>query len=381
MSVAVTLCLAVVALVLSLRWHIMDRYSYFRRRKILHRPPKFPAGNYTGITMKVHAVNWVLEHYFLFRGKDKLSGYYFGTGPNIMITDMDTAYDILANDFNAFPSAHSQWNDPLSNNLYTMEGEQWRTIRTKLSPVFSAMSTRSVLAGLQNVGEDLVTFVGRVADRNESPLDVRDVFMRFISDAISTSVLGLRTAALREENHPLMTIGDKVFQRGNKYALLIFYFISSYSKILRKLRMRIFPADISDHFMRIMDEAMSARVASHDAPRNDLLDLLVRIEKAGCLTDDETGEVRAKITHNQLVGHAFMTYLMGYVTSRVSLNFALFELAKNAAIQSRLREEVMQTFPDDQEITYDGLESMVYLQQVVDGEKSFGSGELSMEIY
>lgn len=286
-----------------------------------------------------------------------------------MITDMDTAYDILVRDFKTFPSAHNKWNDPLAANLMTMEGEQWRTIRTKLSPVFSAMSTRSVLSSMQTVGEDLVSHVNQFVD-SEKPLNVRNLFMRYMSDAISASMLGMDTAALREENHPLMDISELMFKARSRGEMLAFFFIVSYSRLIRLLPIRIFPAAISDYFIEIMNEAMRTRVgAGNDAAKNDLLDLLVRIEAAGCLTDDETGEVLDKITHNQLLGHAFMTFLLGFITSRVALNFGLYELAKNAEIQEKLREEIFTAIPEGQEITYDALESMIYLQQVVDGEK------------
>lgn len=369
MAVTLTLSLALVALILFLRWHIIDRYSYFYRRKILHLDPKFPAGNFQGVTVTKNAVDWLLEQYMMFRGKDKLFGYFFGTAPNIMIVDMDTAQDILVKDMQAFPSAHGKWKDPLSTNLYTMEGEQWRTIRTKLSPVFSAMSTRTVLASLQTVNVDLLNYVDQFADNRETPLNVRDLFMRYITDAISSSVLGINTASLRQDNYPLMQIGERMFQSKSRHDILIFFFVVSYSSILKKLPISILPSDISDYFISIMDEAMGARMASDEPPKNDLLDFLVRMERAGCLTDDETGEVLGKITHNQLLGHAFLTYLMGFMTCRVTLNFGLYELAKNTEIQNKLREEILDNFPGDQEITYDALESMTYLQRVVDGKK------------
>lgn len=369
MSLAVTLILALITLILFLRWHIIERYSYFARRGIPHLPPKFPAGNFHGVTRQFSTVQWLRRHYLLIRGSHKLLGYYFGTAPYVLITDMDTAYDILVRDFNTFPSVHHQWNDPLAANLITMEGEQWRTIRTKLSPVFSAMSMGTVLSHMAQVNADLVTFVDQFADNPATPIDVRDLFMRYISDAISSSIFGMHTAALRQENHPLMNIAHRMFKAfGGNNGVLLMYFIISYSYIIRRLPVRIFPADISNYFIEIMDEAMRARVASNDAPRNDLLDLLVRIEQAGCLTDDETGEVLGTITHNQLLGHAFMTSLLGSITSRVALNFCLYELARRPEIQQRLREEVLRAIPVDQEVTYDALEGMPYLQQVVDGE-------------
>lgn len=379
--VLVTLFLVVVAIVCFFWWHVQYRYSYFRRRKIPFLPPKFPEGNFQGTASNLDLVHWVRDSYLRFCGRNKLFGYFFGTSACIMITDMDLVQDILVRDFQHFTTAHTDSGDTLTANIFTMEGEQWRTIRTKLSPVFSAMNTRTVLTSLRDVSADLVTYVDQFANNDDQqaprPINVRDLFMRFINDTISTSIFGLDTGALRNEQHPLMTIGERMFQVRNKREMFFTFFFASYFDILKYLPIPLLPTEISKYFIGSMDEAMRAR-ADEDAPKSDLLDLLMRIERAGCLTDDETGEVLGKITHNQLLGHAFLTFVLGFMTSRVALNFALYEIAKSEQIQTKLREDILAAIPADQEVQYDALESITYLQQVVDGENLLNSYPLEL---
>lgn len=368
--ILVTLILAVVAIACFLYWHVQYRYSYFRRCKIPFLPPKFPEGSFQGVASNLDLANWIRDQYLRFCGRQKLFGYFFGTSACIMITDKDLVRDILVRDFQHFTTAHTDSGDKLTANIFTMEGEQWRTIRTKLSPVFSAMNTRTVLTSLRGVGADLVTYVDQFANNDQEaarPIHVRDLFMRFINDTISTSIFGLDTGALRNEQHPLMTIGERMFQVRNKREMLFTFFFASYFDILKYLPIPLLPTEISRYFIGSMDDAMRAR-ADEAAPKSDLLDLLMRIERAGCLTDDETGEVLGKITHNQLLGHAFLTFVLGFMTSRVALNFALYEIAKSTEIQNKLREEILVAIPADQEVQYDALESITYLQQVVDGK-------------
>jgi cytochrome P450 family 6 len=61
--------------------------------------------------------------------------------------------------------------------------------------------------------------------------------------------------------------------------------------------------------------------------------------------------------------------LAGFETSSTTLSFCLYELAVNPDIQTKLREEVDVTLEKlGGQITYDGVQSMKYLSQVIDGK-------------
>ena len=64
-----------------------------------------------------------------------------------------------------------------------------------------------------------------------------------------------------------------------------------------------------------------------------------------------------------------LTFLMaGYETSGNTLSFALYELALHPEIQKRLRAEIMQVLSKhDGQLTYDGIQNMLYLDRVVSG--------------
>jgi cytochrome P450 family 6 len=62
--------------------------------------------------------------------------------------------------------------------------------------------------------------------------------------------------------------------------------------------------------------------------------------------------------------------LAGFETSSTTLSFCLYELAVNPDIQTKLREEIDVTLARTKgQITYDGVQSMKYLSQVIDGKK------------
>lgn len=52
------------------------------------------------------------------------------------------------------------------------------------------------------------------------------------------------------------------------------------------------------------------------------------------------------------------------------MTFALYELALNQDVQSKLRDEIRAVLAgDENKMTYEGMKKMKYLQMVLDGEK------------
>ena len=58
--------------------------------------------------------------------------------------------------------------------------------------------------------------------------------------------------------------------------------------------------------------------------------------------------------------------MAGYDTTGTTLAFACYDLAKNPDIQEKLREEVEEVLGDsDRDLTYEDLQSMTYVEQII----------------
>jgi cytochrome P450 len=76
-----------------------------------------------------------------------------------------------------------------------------------------------------------------------------------------------------------------------------------------------------------------------------------------------------EIKGDDFVGQAKQFLGAGYETSGSTLHFALYEIALHPDIQNRLRAEIVQVLnKHNGQLTYDGLQEMVYLDMVVSGE-------------
>ena len=57
--------------------------------------------------------------------------------------------------------------------------------------------------------------------------------------------------------------------------------------------------------------------------------------------------------------------MAGYDTTGTTLAFAAYQLAKNPEIQEKLRNEIEAVAGDAEDLTYDHIQAMPYLEQII----------------
>lgn len=81
--------------------------------------------------------------------------------------------------------------------------------------------------------------------------------------------------------------------------------------------------------------------------------------------------IQKKITDSsdvELAGHALNLFVDGFETSSQVMAFVLYELAKNPHIQEHLHREIVEVLTKhDNKLTYESLQDMAYLDNVVYG--------------
>lgn len=76
----------------------------------------------------------------------------------------------------------------------------------------------------------------------------------------------------------------------------------------------------------------------------------------------------SEFTDIDVMAQAMTFYGDGFETSSISLSFALYELAKNLDIQSKLQHEVDTVLAGHKgEITYEAVQEMSYLDKIISG--------------
>uniref|UniRef100_A0A1B0CRK3 Cytochrome n=1 Tax=Lutzomyia longipalpis TaxID=7200 RepID=A0A1B0CRK3_LUTLO len=119
----------------------MRKFQYWKDRGIAYVEPEFPYGNTKGVSRDVRFSDILTSFYNRFSGREKFVGMYIFMRPIGMAIDPELVKKILVKDFHNFQDRglyHNEKDDPLSGHLFTLEGEPWRVLRTKLSPTFTS---------------------------------------------------------------------------------------------------------------------------------------------------------------------------------------------------------------------------------------------------
>lgn len=149
--------------------------------------------------------------------------------------------------------------------------------------------------------------------------------------------------------------------------------------------MRTNSKDVSEFFLRAFRESMEYR-ETNNIRRNDFMDLLMQLKTKGRLEDVDDKEGKnwpsyekleliacypaegSKLTFEEAAAQAFAFFAAGFETSSTTIQFALYELAKNPDIQENVRNEIEQILRKHKgEVTYDSVSEMNYLGRIIDG--------------
>lgn len=350
-------------------WFVRRKYSYFKDRGILHNKPTFPLGNIARVKSLDDLYTWGYDEYLKFRGRNVLCGMYLGLQPYLVITDLDLISDILDRDFKYFTDHNnlvqtaSKWEDPLGPSLYCLQGEQWRHMRTKMSPAYSSATITDIFEMTQYCASNLSEYVMRCCHSADGPLNAQDFCLRYLCDSLGSSGFGIDCRGTIDEDPVLLKIAHKVF---NPSGTLVMLYTLFYSQIASWFPCYWITKDVRK-FIEIIDEIVKYREANN-VRRNDILQVWLDVNKRGSVVDDESGEKLGDSEPHGLHAEAYILFFFSYHTTRSSLAATIHELAGNQEIQRRAREEIVRVTAEHEEFNYAVVEKMVYLQQIIDGK-------------
>ena len=138
----------------------MKKMSLFRNANVPEDPGYFPMGsslNWKMFTQKIAFISMTDKLYWRFRDK-AFVGFYgvLGSTPTLLINDLELAKLILIKDFDHFVdrrqiSLDDEANKNLLYMLTMLKGDQWKSMRTIISPVFTSGKLRGFVPRIDKV--------------------------------------------------------------------------------------------------------------------------------------------------------------------------------------------------------------------------------------
>ncbi|KAK6635098.1 hypothetical protein RUM44_000347 [Polyplax serrata] len=351
--------------------------KYWKRRNVFQLEPEFILGNSRQI-LNTESIGTLLAKRYK-RWKDKkLVGFWSFISPSLLVTDLELIKRILVRDFNHFMDRRviiNEKRDPLTGHLITLKGTKWRNLRVKLTPTFTSGKMKMMFPVMVDCANLLKKYLSSASEAGDI-IEFKEVFSRFSTDVISSCAFGIESNCINNPNAEFRVFGKKLLEPG--FSLVFRFIVPNFFPWIRNIfQVRAVPKDISDFFINAVKDTMDHREANN-IKRNDFMDLLIQLKAKGKIDDvdqDEhenntegsgQGPEEYKFSLHQAAAQAFVFFVAGFETSSTTLSLGFYELALHPKIQEKLQQEIDSMLKKyNQEITYEGLMEMDYLDRFI----------------
>ncbi|KAJ3655224.1 hypothetical protein Zmor_014361 [Zophobas morio] len=341
-------------------------YKYWQKRNVPYVQPQIPFGNlsnsfkgkeYIGVSLKNIYDKMKLEG-------SKHAGIYMFNKSIYFPIDLDFVRNIITKDFDHFVDRdfHSNKKEPLQGHLGNLEGTEWRNMRTKLTPAFTSGKMKMMFQVMAECQKDLLTKMHEECLKNK-PIDIKDVLARFTTNVIGSCAFGLDCKALEDENSEFRNCGKQIFEE-TKFETFKRLLVMTFPNITAFFNIWTIRKHVVEFILHIVENTIEYR-EKNNTNRNDFLQQMIKLKNN---PPRNPGEHDGKpLTLGEVVAQCFVFFAAGFETSSTLMSFALYELAKHQDIQEKLRVEINSVLDKhDKQITYDSIQDMKYLGQVVD---------------
>lgn len=345
--------LLVILLFLSITF-IKYKFSFWSRQNVPYIEPKFPYGNFND-SGRISIAEISSQQYNEMKNRGQFFGLFFFLQPMVMITNLDLIKRILVKDFNFFPDRgvyHNLRDDPLSGHLFSIEGNKWRSLRTRLTPTFTSGKMRMMFPTLKAVGDNFGEFLVNAVG-NGIEMELKDVVQRFTTDVIGSCAFGIECNSFVDANSQIRSVSRLIFD-SPKHSGKMRLFLKLFPEVGHKLRIKQLNEHATEFFQKLVGDTIAYRL-KNSTERNDFMSLLIGLINKGDLTLDEAA------------AQSLIFFLAGLETSSSNQTYCLYELALNQGYQQKARECILEAMEKHGGLTYEAVSDMQFLDQCING--------------
>lgn len=355
--------------------YVKYSFSYWKRRNIPTLNPSFPFGNYKDTFLLKKSIGDTLKDMY-FSTTEPFVGIYTFLRPSLLVRDYKLVNDVLIKDFQHFHdhgTFYDEINDPLSANLFSLEGAKWKNLRQKLSPSFTSGKIRAMFSTIVSCGDSLQKKIDVIAKESQ-PFEVRELSAQYATNVIASVAFGIDINCIEDPETPFRKYGRKIFDANWKNGLR-FMCMFLFPPFLKFFKIRSIDKDVEDFMVSVVSQTLKYREESNTV-RKDFFQLLVQLRNTGAVQLDNqwetviTGDERTKkLSLNELAAQAYVFWIAGFETSSTTMAFCMYEIAKNPEVQENIHKEIDQVLQNHGgQITYESVNEMKYLECCIDGK-------------
>lgn len=274
------LCCILFGLIVIALCYFAIRYTYFWRINVPCVAPKMPfiLGS---ISREKHLALQFDDFYKSHRTDHPIIGIYIMDTPCCLVVDLNLIQRILTVDFPHFQNRgmyNNKKDDPLSAILGSLEHDNWKLHRPKLTQAFTSAKLKRMFPIITAIGKRLVSTLNELTATNEDiTLEIRDFVSRFTTDVIGTVAIGIDCNIFNDLGIQLRKMSKKAMKPYLSYIAKLLTI--AHPDIARMLGIRKHAKDVTDFFMNILQQEIQRRERiigdDDDATPDDFLQSLI----------------------------------------------------------------------------------------------------------
>lgn len=263
-------------------------YYYWRILGVTQFPFGLKKGNLGDVGTKIHLGQFIADYYY--RTKQlglKFSGLYFNTTPELLVTDLDLIRQILIKDFEYFPNHGlyvNEADEPISAHLFNLSDDRWKSMRTKISPVFTLGKLKMLFGTVSDVTDKMLSIIDDKINLS-GQIDAKNTMISFATDTIGSIAFGLECNALRDEDSEFLRMSKRVF--AIRRSRLEEFMRDRLPYLAKKLHVKCLPDDVSHFYCEIVRKTILYRIDNPHEKRDDFLRVMVELYQQGIITMDQ----------------------------------------------------------------------------------------------
>ncbi|XP_026223404.1 cytochrome P450 3A30-like isoform X2 [Anabas testudineus] len=352
---------ALIALVVTLiATYAYAPYGFFKKIGI-HGPKPLPfIGTFLEYRKGIH--NFDTQCYQKY---GKVWGLYDGRRPVLAIMDTAMIKTVLVKEcYSVFTNRRRMvLNGPLRDAVTVVEDEEWRRIRTILSPAFTSGRLKEMYTLMLQHSTNLIKSLQKKAEVDEV-IDVKEVFGPYSMDVVTSTAFSVEMDSINHPSDPFVENIKRLVKFNFLNPLIVLVVLFPFlGPVLQKMNVSFFPADVLNFFYNFLKTIKSDRNKNQHKNRVDFMQLMVDSQVSENNRDDTSPQ--KGLTDHEILSQAMTFIFAGYETSSSSLGFLAYNLATHPEIQKTLQEEIDETFPEKSQPSYEALMQMEYLDMVV----------------
>ncbi|KAM9372750.1 cytochrome P450 3A24-like [Phaethornis superciliosus] len=302
-----------------------------------------------------------------FKKYGKIWGIYDGRQPVIAVLDSVLIKNILVKEcYDIFTNRQNRGLNGLLDSAINMAAdEQWKRIRTVLSPHFTSGRLKEMFLIINLYSEKLVKNIEKKVANNEF-VNMKDIFGAYSMDVVTSTSFSVNIDSLSNPTDPFVT-NIKKFLKFNFLSpifilLVLFPFITP---VLEMMNVTLLPSEVMMFFKNVFQKMREERRKSSTMDRVDFLQLM--IDSQNSHDSSKTAETKSQksLSDEEILAQALIFVFAGYETTSSTLSYIAYNLATHPDVQQRLQDEVDANLPKKAAPTYTTITQMEYLDLVV----------------